>query len=49
MPTRADFQRVLNLIFNQAESKGLKFVDVTAGDLHRKVGGYPGPNHRMPL
>ncbi|RLI39941.1 HNH endonuclease [Candidatus Bathyarchaeota archaeon] len=49
MPTRADFQRVLNSIFNQAESKGLKFVDVTAGDLHRKVGGYPGPNHRMPL
>lgn len=49
MPTRADFQRVLDSIFKQAESKGLKFIDVTAGDLHRKVGGYPGSNHRMPV
>lgn len=35
------------LISVQAEGK--QFVDVRAGDLHRIVGGYPGPNHRMPM
>ncbi len=25
------------------------YVDVTSGDVHRTVGGYPGRNHRMPM
>lgn len=24
-------------------------MDVNAGELHRRVGGYPGSNHRMPV
>jgi 5-methylcytosine-specific restriction protein A len=24
-------------------------VEITAGSLHRVVGGYPGTNHRMPI
>ncbi len=27
---------------------GMKFVEVRSGDVHRELGGYPGPNHRMP-
>ncbi|MBS7621296.1 hypothetical protein KEJ32_04210, partial [Candidatus Bathyarchaeota archaeon] len=43
------FQRVLDGKFYEAEQKGEKYVIVRAGDLHRKVGGYPGSNHRMPI
>ena len=32
-----------------APSKGERFVVVNAGDLHRRAGGYPGANHRMPV
>lgn len=43
------FQEALNEEFRVAERKGMKYLIVKAGDLHRKVGGYPGPNHRMPI
>lgn len=39
------FEKALQAIFKNANSE---FVDVKSGDLHRVVGGYPGPNHRMP-
>jgi len=48
-PTQADFQKVLNDIFRESEERGDSFVDVKAGDLHSRVGGYPGPNNRMPV
>lgn len=38
------FRNALREIFD--ESKG-SFVDVTSRDLHRRVGGYLGRNHRM--
>jgi hypothetical protein len=28
---------------------GRENVEVSAGELHRSVGGYPGPDHRMPV
>lgn len=31
-----------------AKEIGLKYIDITSGDLHRKIGGYPGKNHNMP-
>jgi len=43
------FQGALSEEFRVAEQKGMKYVIVRAGDLHRKVGGYPGPSHRMPV
>jgi len=49
MPTASDFQTELNKIFQDAQAKGLSHVDVEAGHLHRRVGGYPGNNHRMPV
>ncbi len=47
--TTSDFRAALNEIFALAEEEGHSFVDLKAGDLHRKVGGYPGHNHRMPV
>ena len=44
-PNSADFTTVLQQIF--LENAGNEFVDVNAGALHRRVGGYPGYNHRM--
>ncbi len=35
--------------FMQAELRGDSYIDINSGELHRKVGGYPGPNHRMPV
>jgi|YelNatPaOPRAMG01_1025707.scaffolds.fasta_scaffold49725_2 hypothetical protein len=43
------FQMALEREFVLAQQKGESYVDVRAGDLHRKVGGYPGPSHRMPI
>ena len=48
IPTSKDFQDELNKIFRHAQSQNLPSVEVNAGDLHRRVGGYPGKTHRMP-
>jgi hypothetical protein len=48
MPTASEFQAELDDVFRAAEKDGLSCVDVNAGELHRKVGDYPG-NHRMPV
>lgn len=47
--TADDFQNALNNIFIVAQNQGKSYIDVTSGDLHRIVGGYPGRNHRMPV
>ena len=47
--TAAEFQAELDAIFKEAQHKSLSHVDVVSGDLHRRVGGYPGRNHRMPV
>ncbi len=49
VPTAEDFQRTLNEIFRTAQSQGKTYIDVKSGDLHRRIGGYPGNNHRMPV
>ena len=46
-PNSADFTTVLQQIF--LENSGNEFVDIRAGELHRRVGGYPVYNHRMPI
>ncbi len=47
-PTASDFQTALDDILQRAEVEGNSYVDVIAGELHRRVGGYPQQNHRMP-
>ena len=43
-----DFNAELLRTFTEATSRGLTFVDVNSGDLHRAVGDYPSRTHRMP-
>ncbi len=47
-PTAKDFEDQLNILLQAAAQQGKSYIDVTSGDLHREVGGYPGQNHRMP-
>jgi hypothetical protein len=49
MPTRQDFKLELHRIMNEAIHQGKATADMNAGDLHKRVGGYPGKNHRMPV
>lgn len=49
MPTTLEFEDVLKEIFHIAQMKGSSYVVMTAGELHRRVGGYPGRDHRMPV
>ena len=44
-----DFEAALRARLARAEEGGGSHVDVSAGELHRQVGGYPGPDHRMPV
>ena len=49
MPTAEEFRDKLYRFFNEAFREGQEGVEVNAGELHRRVGDYPGPNHRMPV
>jgi 5-methylcytosine-specific restriction protein A len=49
MPTAAEFRQALMDAMHQTELKGQQFLDITAGELHATVGGYPGDQHRMPM
>lgn len=49
MPSSDDFQAELDSIFTFATEKLLTAIVIKSGDLHRLVGGYPGPDHRMPI
>lgn len=48
-PTREDFEIALQRRIQRAKKQAKRSVGVRSGDLHREVGGYPGPDHRMPL
>jgi len=49
IPTSYNFDTALKEILSTAQQQGKEYVDVVSGDLHRRVGGYPGRNHRMPM
>jgi 5-methylcytosine-specific restriction protein A len=31
-----------------AQRRGMPHIDINAGELHRRLGGYPGRSHQMP-
>jgi hypothetical protein len=45
----SDFRKELIDILRIAEKLGCSSIELKAGNLHRRVGGYPGQNHRMPV
>jgi 5-methylcytosine-specific restriction protein A len=49
MPTATDFRCMIEQKFEDATKKGLPFIELESGPLHREMGGYPGPDHRMPV
>jgi len=48
MVSSKEFENALIEIFQDAQKDGLSSVNVTSGELHRKLGGYPSSNHNMP-
>jgi hypothetical protein len=43
------FRVALTSILTEAHRQGSTHFEISAGQLHRIVGGYPGPNHSMPV
>ncbi len=48
MATKETLRAELRLQLGRAERRGAPGVEINAGELHRKVGDYPGPIHIMP-
>ena len=46
-PTTQDFIAVILIMLNTAQDYNQQYLDITAGNLHAFIGGYPNPNHRM--
>jgi hypothetical protein len=47
--TADDFRAALFAMFSKAAEDHSNYLEVNAGQLHRRVGGYPGSDHRMPV
>ncbi len=47
--TKDEFLSELRKILGSAEKLDLSAVDLSSSSLHRRVGGYPGNDHRMPV
>ena len=45
-PTAYDFQQAISRMLSRLPSG---YIEISSGELHRIVGGYPGRNHRMPI
>lgn len=48
-PTSTEFRAALDALLDKADKRLTDFADVRSGDLHKAVGWYPGPDHRMPV
>lgn len=47
--TSEAFRSALQSLLNEARERQSPYIDISAGELHRALGGYPGPTHRMPI
>ncbi|MDD2867532.1 hypothetical protein [Neomegalonema sp.] len=47
--TKDDFRRERDRRLAEATARRAPYVDLNAGELHRALGDYPGPDHRMPV
>jgi hypothetical protein len=48
MPSVDEFRAELWSQFREADARNLPQIEINSGQLHKKVGGYPGPKARMP-
>jgi 5-methylcytosine-specific restriction protein A len=49
MPDADDFRNEVYRMMLEAMKAGEAFAEINAGELHRRVGDYPGKNHRLPI
>ena len=49
IPDREDFDRELQILLHDASARGLLHVEISAGQVHKLAGAYPGRSHRMPV
>jgi 5-methylcytosine-specific restriction protein A len=49
MSTEQDFRTQIRGLMGEAQAASASFVDINSGQVHRAVGDYPGPDHRMPI
>jgi hypothetical protein len=49
MPSADDFRKELHRLMLEAMKGGQASAVINAGELHRRVGQYPGRDHRMPV
>lgn len=47
MPTKEQFRSEIRTQLRDAELSGIAFLEINSGQIHRKLGGYPGVNHQM--
>jgi 5-methylcytosine-specific restriction protein A len=47
VPTKSDFIDAIKQLKTESRTLELKYIEILSADLHRKLGYYPGPNHRM--
>jgi 5-methylcytosine-specific restriction protein A len=47
-PCAADFEKEIRRRWKEADERCNPHITIVAGELHRDLGGYPGPDHRMP-
>ena len=45
--TADQFRSALRERLEEAERAGQDHIDIRSGELHRAIGGYPGPTHRL--
>lgn len=43
-----DFEAEINRRLVEATADGLSSIRLTAGEIHRALGGYPGKSHKLP-
>jgi len=44
-----DIKNILDQKHSDAKQEGVREIQINSGELHRELGGYPGPDHRMPM
>jgi hypothetical protein len=49
LPTADEFREELLRMMHDTFKQNRHYVDINAGELHRRLGTYPSTNHRMPL
>jgi 5-methylcytosine-specific restriction protein A len=47
LPTKEQFREEVRSQLREAELRGAASIDLNSGEIHRKLGGYPGQNHQM--